>query len=295
MRELAAGTQLGEYIVGEHLDEGGMGAIYRAHKPGSNEPLVVKVLLPIFNSDIQFRKRFEREVTLLQTLKNPYIIPIYSFGEQGGILYFIMPFINGQSLHKMLQKQHFSPATAWMILEPLTKALDFAHHQHIIHRDLKPANILVQFDPNGNQYAIHPFLADFGLSKPVDKSTLTEIGISVGTPQYMSPEQVRAQPVSPQTDVYALGTVVYQMLLGRVPFAVGNPETIALQQVNDPPPAPHTLHPDFPLPLEAVIQKALAKYPADRYETAGAFGAAYWKAIQSVPLKARMTEYWINR
>ena len=291
MENSLMGTQLGNYVVGVQLDEGGMGAIYRAFKPNSNDPFVVKVLLPEYTTELHFRKRFEREVMLLQGLNHPHIIPIVDFGEQDDMLYFVMPFIRGFSLANMLPKQHFSPATAWMILEPIAQALDYAHQQRVIHRDLKPGNILVESGETGSTKATRPYLADFGLSKPVDRSSLTQTGIAIGTPQYMAPEQVRAQPVTSATDVYALGIVIYEMLLGRVPFPNGDPDIIALKQMREMPPAPHTLNPDFPLALEAVILKALAKAPGDRYETAGAFSAAYWQAIQGVSLQERMHYY----
>src|SRR5258706_7458903 len=203
------GAQLGDYVVGQQLDEGGMGTIYRAFKSGSNDAFVVKILLPEYSNDAHFRKRFQREAALLQTLQHPHIIPIYAFGEQSDVLYFVMPFIRGMSLYNLMLKQHFSPATAWMILEPVAKALTYAHEHHVIHRDMKPANILVEI--GANQLATYPYLADFGLSKPIDMSSMTTTGMIIGTPQYMAPEQVRAQEVTARTDVYALAIVVYEM------------------------------------------------------------------------------------
>src|SRR6476659_4333179 len=125
MRFLANGAQLGDYVIGDKLDEGGMGAVYQAFKANSRDAYVVKVLLPEHSDDEHLRKRFEREVTLLQTLQHPNIVPIYDYGEQDGLLYFVMPFIRGQSLSRLLRKQHFSPATAWLILEPVAQALSY--------------------------------------------------------------------------------------------------------------------------------------------------------------------------
>jgi serine/threonine-protein kinase len=288
------GKQLGPYVIGPHLNEGAMGVIYRAYKPNTNKPFVVKMMLPEYDSDQQIRKRFEREVALLQTLTHPYIIPVVDFGEQDGLLYFVMPFIQGASLMNLLQRTKFSPETAWLILDPIAQALDFAHDHGVIHRDLKPSNILVEPDTTARPDGMHPYLADFGLSKPVGQSSLTEVGMSVGTPRYMAPEQVRAQPVTPQTDVYALGIVLYELLLGRVPFDDDSPEIVAVKQIRELPPAPFTLNINFPQPLENVILKALSKIPEKRYKTAGAMRSAYWEALQIVEPAARNQSYSIG-
>ena len=288
MTVLLTGTQLGDFVIGEQVNKGGMGAIYRVFKPNSRDPYVAKVLLPAFSADEQFRKRFQREISLLQTLQHPHIIPIVDFGEQDDLLYFVMPYINGQSLAILLTRHTFSPGTAWLILEPTMQALAYAHDHHIIHRDLKPDNILVELK------SAHPFLADFGLSKSIDKSTMTQAGISIGTPQYMAPEQVRAQAVSPRTDVYALGVVAYEMLLGRVPFNEGSPDVIAFKHIREAPPPPRSLNPAFPAAVEVVILRALAKNPADRFETATAFSRAYWEALESLTPEARKQHYWKN-
>jgi serine/threonine-protein kinase len=293
--KIETGTQLGVYVLGEKLDEGGMGAIYRAFKPGSNTLLAIKTMLPIYSTDTSLRKRFDREVAMLRDLKHPHIIPVLDFGEQDGTLYFVMPFINGQSVARMSFKQKFSPATTWLILEPIARALTFAHQHAVIHRDLKPGNILVEMSTHVLPGGFHPYLADFGLSKPIDKTTMTEAGIVIGTPQYMAPEQVKAHAVSAQTDIYALGIVLYEMLLGRTPFPSGKPEEIALKQVQAEPPVPTTLNPDFPKPLEDVLLKALQKKEKDRFESAEAMGAAYWSALQKLPLPAKMRDYWVAR
>ncbi len=289
--DILVGSQIGEYVIGDKVADGGMGSIYRAYKVGSKDPLVIKVLLPQFSRDEEFRKRFVREVTLLLELRHPHIIPVYDQGQQDDLMYFVMPFIKGSSLHNLLRKQHFSPATAWMVLDPIAQALTYAHSQRVIHRDLKPHNILMG---GSGGFQTHPYLADFGLSKPMDKTSMTQAGMMVGTPQYMAPEQVMAHPVSPRTDIYALGIVTFEMLLGTVPFSEGDSGTIALQHVRQKPPYPTDLKSNFPMALESVILKALAKDPDERYESAQAFRTAYWEELQNLSQEARMGDYWIN-
>src|SRR5206468_3669982 len=124
---------------------------------------------------------------------------------------------------------------------------------------------------------------------------MTEAGISIGTPKYMAPEQIRQQPVSPQTDVYALGTIAYEMLLGRVPFNKGKPDIIAMKQVREAPPTPRSLNTEFPVAIEAVLLRALAKNMGERFETALTFSTAYWDAVRSLPLDSRMADYWLQQ
>jgi serine/threonine-protein kinase len=294
MSDPLIGMQLGEYVVGMRLDAGAMGAIYRVFKPTNNNPLVVKVMLTKHNGDPQFRKRFEREVALLQSLKHPAIISILDFGEQDGVLYFVMPFIRGRSLDSMLKKLHFSPDMVWKILEPLAQALDYAHDHGVIHRDIKPSNILIDPGAAGTWEGMHPYLADFGLSKPVDGVVLTEVGISIGTPHYMAPEQINGQPVTAATDVYSLGIVLYELLLGRVPFDDKSPELVVLKQIRELPPTPTALNADFPTPIAMVILKALAKVPERRYKTVGDMSAAYWQALQLLEPEARKQTYFVG-
>jgi len=292
MSDPLVGMQLGEYIIGPRIAEGAMGAIYRAFKPADNNGFVVKVMLAQYDSDHEVRKRFKREVALLQSLGHPYIVPILAYGEQDGLLYFIMPFIRGMSLSNLLRKQHFTPLTTWYILEPIAKALEHAHDHGVIHRDLKPSNILVEPDTSLTPDGLHPYLADFGLSKPVGISSLTPAGISIGTPSYMSPEQVRGQPVTAESDIYALGIVLYELLLGRVPFIDEQSVQVALKQIREDPPAPFMLNLDFPAPLEPVLMKALEKVPEKRYKSAGELSAAYWHALQILDPSARTQSYF---
>jgi serine/threonine-protein kinase len=184
--------------------------------------------------------------------------------------------------------------TAWQILDPISRALDFAHQHGVIHRDIKPGNILVEstFAADGSR-GNHVYLADFGLSKVRGASSLTKVGISVGTPHYMSPEQVLDQKLAPPSDEYSLAVVLYEMLLGRLPFYAHKPQQIAFKHVHDRPPAPRSLCPDFPKPLDEVLMWALAKNPKDRYASAGEFSMAYAQAVQAISPEERKAEYWV--
>ncbi len=234
MQQNLTGLEIGGYIVGQRLAEGGMGSVYQAFQPGSREPVAIKVMLSEYTQDDELRERFQREAATLQSLDHPNIMPVYATGEQDGMLYFVMPLVRGPSLYELLGRRRFSPVTAWQILDPVTSALDYAHARGVIHRDIKPGNLLIEpRKPKGN----HVYLVDFGLSKVAGVRTLTQTGISLGTPQYMAPEQVLARPLSPATDIYQLGVVMYEMLLGRLPFVSRKPQTVALQHAHDMPPA----------------------------------------------------------
>src|SRR5260370_39622843 len=183
-------------------------------------------MLSEYIQDDDLRERFQREAATLQSLDHPNIMPVYATGEQDGMLYFVMPLVRGPSLYVLLGRRRFSPITAWQILDPVTNALEYAHARGVIHRDIKPGNLLIESrKPKGN----HVYLVDFGLSKVAGGRTLTQTGISLGTPQYMAPEQVLARPLSPATHIYQLGVVMYEMLLGRLTFVSRQPQTFALQ------------------------------------------------------------------
>ena len=294
MSDPLVGMQLGEYIIGPHIAEGAMGAIYRAFKPGDKRAFVVKVMLAKFCRDPEIRKRFKREVVLQQRLNHKYIVPILAYGEQNGMLYFIMPFIGGLSLSSLMKKQPFTPLAVWSILEPISNALEYAHSQGVIHRDLKPSNILVEADTSTKPTRLHPFLADFGLSRPADNSGFTPAGMAIGTPHYMSPEQVLGQPVTAGSDIYSLGIMVYELLLGRVPFDDNNSVFVAMKQIRDEPPSPRTLNHAFPIQLETVVMKALEKEPERRYKSASELSSAYKHALQILGPVASKQSYVIG-
>ncbi len=294
MKNRLTGTQLGGFTIGELIGDGGMGSVYRATHPTYSEPIAIKVLLPQYAQDSEFRARFIREGQVLSELSHPHIIPVYRFGEDRGLLYFVMRYVNGKSLYELLLSRRFTPIAAWQIIKPIAEALDYAHERNIIHRDIKPANILIEVQQVDGKLHNQVFLADFGLSKVLTWTALTTTGVSVGTPQYMSPEQVMDYPLTPASDVYSLAIVVYEMLLGRLPFYAKRPEDLAFRHIDTSPPAPRTLHADFPKPFEDVLMRALLKEPQRRYQRAGDFAQAYAEAARQVGRERCAMDYYVG-
>jgi serine/threonine-protein kinase len=282
------GQNVGGFVVGECLAQGGMGYVYRAAKPGSDQPLAIKVMQAELGDDATARKRFLREMSLLQTLDHPNIIRIFASGEDRDLLYFVMPLVRGPSLSELLTRRRFSPVTAWQIVYPLALALDYAHSHGVIHRDVKPGNVLIDA---GRDVTSRVYLVDFGISKVKGASALTRSGISMGTPYYIAPEQVLGQELTPRSDIYSLAVMTYQMLLGRLPFQGRLPQDVALKHVYAEPPTLTSLQPDFPPILNDVIMRGLAKNPADRFASAGEFCAAYSASMRQTAPQARAVEY----
>jgi len=239
----------------------------------------------------EFLVRFRREADAIAALDHVNIMPIYEYGEQGELAYLVMPYVIGGTLRTRLSQRGILPLTeAIPIIEQAAAATDSAHAQGIVHRDLKPGNILFHADGR-------VLLADFGLAKVVRGyeepdsnggfSTLTGTGIIIGTPEYLSPEQSTGQLIGPYTDIYALGIVLYQMLGGRVPFTGTSPVTIALKQALEAPPSLLQLNPALPPGVEAVVMKALAKSPEERYASAGELARAFRSAASGAPVTPR--------
>lgn len=293
-QQLTPGTEIGGFVIEKQLAEGGMGSVYQASQLGFTEPVALKILLPEFSDDKEYRQRFQQEALLMQSLRHPHIVPIFAFGDENGLMYFAMHLVRGPSLSELLLRRRFSPLTGWQILNPVAQALDFAHQHRIIHRDIKPGNVLIEaVDKQGNR-GNHVFLGDFGLSKVVGATSMTKTGVSLGTPHYMAPEHVLGQPLTAQSDLYSLAVLMYEVLLGRLPYYGNKPQEIAFHHVDSNPPLPHELHPDFPVPLETVLMRAMAKAARDRYPSAGEFSLAYARAVQEIAPDARKMEYWVE-
>ncbi len=284
------GQNVKGYIVMRHIGVGGMGRVYQGYEAETQTPVAVKVLLPEYADDENFRARFWREAELMITLRHPHIVPVYAYGEWNGFLYIVMQLVKGPSLESILRHHRFSPLTAWQIVRPVCEALNYGHDQGVIHRDLKTANILIEPRGEGN----HVYLTDFGLGKrPGLDTTLTAAGVSVGTPEYMAPEVAMGTSADQRSDLYSLGVIIYEVLLGRLPFLGVNPQMTALAHVDQPPPPPRTLNKQFPLRLQNFLLQVLSKDPKARFRSGEDMKTAYYEAVKVMDESARRVCYWV--
>ncbi len=262
-----AARTIGRYVVREEIGQGGMATVYRAFDPHFQRDVAIKVLPLHFLHDPRFRARFEREARIVAGLQHPAIVSVYDFGEDNGQPYLVMSLMSGGSLEDKLRQGPMPLVETERIIGRLAPALDAAHQRGVIHRDLKPANIL--FD-QWNE----PYLTDFGIVKLTgssgsDSATLTTIGGIIGTPAYMSPEQVQGGQIDGRSDVYSLGIILFQMLSGRLPFDATTPIGLAFKHVSEPIPSIQALGSvRLPAEFQVIVNHALAKQPDDRYPTA---------------------------
>jgi serine/threonine protein kinase len=253
-----------KYLLGDLLGQGGFGAVYRARHLLLNRQQAIKILLEQHFTSPKFRERFTREAQTLAVLDQPNIVHVDDFGFDGSRAYLVMPYIGGGTLHHILRARGaLPPAEISRYLEQIAAALDYAHARHVAHLDLKPLNLLVHEDGR-------LLLSDFGLAHLMEQGAIEgSTSLQFGTPTYMAPEHLQGQPEQ-RSDIYALGIIVYQMLTGRVPFEGSNAAAIMLKHLTEPPPSLRSVRPDLPPALDAVLNRALAKRAADRYQTAGA-------------------------
>ena len=258
------GKIFGSYKLVAQLGRGGMAAVYRGYQESIDRSVAVKVLPPEFLHDPNFTARFLTEARTLAKLTHPSILPLYDFGTANDVPYIVMPLMPNGTLADRLGQGPLAPAEVVRVLTPVAAALDYAHTQAVLHRDVKPSNIL--FDQHNT-----PFLADFGIAKALEATSgLTGTGV-VGTPDYMSPEQARGEQLDGRSDLYSLGVVVFQCLTGTQLFKATTPLGVMLKHATEAPPPVRASRPDLPQAVEEVVQKSLAKYPNERYQTASAF------------------------
>ena len=260
--------KIGRYEIKSELGRGGMATVYKAYDPRFEREVAIKVLPRELMHDPQFRVRFEREAKTIAALEHQAIVPVYDVGDEDGQPYFVMRCMTGGSLADTISKGPLSLTATAKIMERLAPALDEAHFKGIVHRDLKPGNIL--FDRSGE-----PFVSDFGIAKMTQSQGATVTGGAIiGTPAYMSPEQAQGELVDGRSDVYALGVIIYEMLSGTQPYQATTPMAVVVKQITEP--IPHILDtaPNLPGAIEAVIEKAMAKIPAERFSSAGELSAA---------------------
>jgi serine/threonine protein kinase len=270
---VAPGTMIGPYRIVEKIGRGGMATVYKAHHAALARYVAIKVLPEFLAGEPGFKERFQQEAVAVAKLRHPNILAVFDYGDVDGTTYIVNEFIDGGTLSDQLGQPlpiDYVVAT----LKPVAGAIDYAHARGILHRDIKPSNILMNMEGT-------PVLGDFGLAKMLEGGPgLTQVGMIVGTPEYMSPEQCTGDVLGPSADLYALGVVAYQMLTGQLPFRAETPAAVLHAQVNNQLPPPRNFNPDLSPGVEGALLKALAKAPADRYKTA----SAMIKALQESPI-----------
>ena len=290
--EALIGTVLGTCTLQRLIGQGGMGAVYLAQQTRPRRQVAVKVLMPAAKLKphqlAAFLERFRRETDAAASLEHPNIMPVHEYGERGGLAYLVMPYISGGTLRDVMESEgQLDLVKAGNYLDQLAAALDFAHARGVIHRDIKPANILLT--PEGRL-----LLTDFGLVKVIAdgqgaQTRLTGEGAPVGTPDYMSPEQVMGEEVDGRADLYSLGVILYHMITGTTPFQGETPMQIAAQQLHMQPASPRILRPDLPVAAEQVMLRMMAKRPVDRFPTGQEFARAFQAAVTTSTMPSYVT------
>jgi eukaryotic-like serine/threonine-protein kinase len=250
---------IGPFLLEEQIGVGGMGVVYRATYPKNNKQVAVKILAPGLINDKKLLSRFEREIKILKRLDHPNIVKYYGGGTENNQRYYAMQFINGGSLQDVMKKRgRLSWEQAIHVGRQVCSALEHAHNAGIIHRDLKPANLFLS--SKGRL-----MLGDFGIARDTEATALTAAGKTVGTYAYMAPEQINgAHPICGKTDLYALGCLMYEILVGETPFVSDNPAEMLMQHINDDPHNVSEFAPDCPVWLDKLVDRMLAKDPDDR-------------------------------
>src|ERR1051325_6317917 len=263
----------GKYRIDAKLGAGGMGAVYRAHRLLIGDEGAGKILHPQHVSEPQATERFRREAQAAARLKHPNAVSIYDFGvTSDGLVYLVMELVEGQSLREIIKQQGpLTPSAAAEVINQVCAALDEAHRQQIVHRDLKPDNIVVK-------------VLDFGIAKLRDLTAgnLTQTGSVMGTPHYMSPEQCLGEELDSRSDIYSLGIVLYEMLIGVVPFNSPTSTAVVVQHVNQAPPSLRAMNLSISPAVETVVLHALAKKREDRPQTAAALAGELNAAVSAV-------------
>lgn len=253
------------YELEEKIGEGGMAAVYRGRDQRLNRVVAIKILYEHYAIDPDFLNRFQHEAQAAAILSHPGVVNVYDVGQDGSIHYIVMEYVDGENLKSLINREAPLPvAQAVAIAEAVAYGLESAHRIGLIHRDIKPQNILITKDG-------HVRITDFGIAKSHLSTALTDTGITFGTADYISPEQARGEGATPQSDIYALGVTLYEMLAGRLPFTGDSAVSIAMQHVNSAPPSVRQFNPLVPPQLEALIGRALAKDSPQRPASAREF------------------------
>lgn len=261
--KLSPGIVMGDYEILDELGRGGMGIVYRARQKSNGQAVALKIILPSANKNLVKIRRFFREIKATASLHHPHIVPVYGTGKEHGCYYFVMKYIEGDTLDGYIGSHNLTWADQIIMLVKICQALHHAHQNRILHRDLKPSNILVSQEGE-------PYLTDFGLAKFFEASfSLTKTGDIVGTPCYIAPEQIAdSKKVGPPSDIYSLGVILYQMLTGTLPFTAHDFIELYHKIHTQAPVPPIRINPTIPADLNTICLKALAKKPQQRYASA---------------------------
>jgi hypothetical protein len=280
-RQRDPGIRVTGYRIEARVGRGGMGEVYRAQQLSLGRKVALKILTPELAADNGFRQRFLRESRIAAAIDHPNIIPIFEAGQDGGLLYIAMRYVEGADLATVLEREgRLEPARAMAITSQVAGALDAAHARGLVHRDVKPANILVA--PAAPGSVEHCYLCDFGLIKELDAETaLTATEQFVGTVPYVAPEQIEGRAIDGRTDVYSLGCVIFQCLTGSVPYEGRTDVEVVFAHLRDPPPPVSTRVPGLPATLDAVLARAMAKAKEDRFLTCSALVSAVAAQLHS--------------
>ena len=275
----------GRYELGAPLGHGGMAEVLRGKDTRLGRDVAVKILRPDLAGDPSFLARFRREAQAAASLNHPNIVSVYDTGEDGGTPFIVMEYVEGRTLRDILRTQgRMLPQRALEIVADVCAAVEHAHQQGLVHRDIKPANVMIN---TGGTVKV----MDFGIARALSasSSTMTQTAAVVGTAQYLSPEQARGEHVDARSDVYSTGCLLYELLTHQPPFTGDSPVAVAYQHVLEDPTLPSTLNPDIEPAVEAVVMKAMAKNPGNRYQTAAEMRddllrAAAGRAVRATPI-----------
>ena len=287
--EIRIGSEFVGYRIDDLIGRGGMGVVYRAYDLRLKRTVALKLMAPELALDQSFRERFSREAELAMALEHPNVVPIHDAGDIDGRLYLAMRLVEGTDLRALIHAEGaLAEARSVAICLQVANALDAAHAKGLVHRDVKPSNVLLDAGE-------HVYLADFGLTRRLDEQGRGSAGErrSVGTPAYLAPEQIEGGSVDGRTDIYSLGCLVYECLTGEAPFARSTRLAVAWAHLEEEPPSAREHRPELPEAIDAVIRKAMAKEPEDRYPTCAALIAAAEEALglrgPSALLRRRLT------
>jgi|GEM_PF-476651 len=271
---LDIGQNIGQYRIVGQLGQGGMATVYKAYHPSLDRHVAIKILHSAFKDDETFYSRFQREAQIVAKLEHPHIVPVYDFDANESEPYLVMKFIEGETLKRRMKRQSLTLEQTLNILPSIADALTYAHDRGILHRDIKPSNVML----DTNEV---PYLADFGLARIASsgESTMSQ-DVLIGTPNYISPEQAKGISLGPATDIYSLGILLYEIVVGRVPYSADTPYAVVHDHIYKPLPIPTEVNPDVPPQVEQVLLKALAKDPDDRYASANGMLADFERAVR---------------